>query len=68
MRALLRNMGNVSQIFLEAVTVENVTARTFQIDAAGLAGFGFIALKLWLDRSEKSLREQEIPAAKRATT
>jgi hypothetical protein len=23
--------------------------------------FGFIALKPWLDRSEKSLREQEIP-------
>jgi len=42
MRALLRDVRNVDQVFLEAVTVEDVAARAFQIDAAWLPGLPFV--------------------------
>ena len=38
MRALLRDVRNVDQVFLEAVTVEDIAARAFQIDAACFPG------------------------------
>jgi hypothetical protein len=42
MRALLRDVRNVHQVFLKAVTVENIAARAFQIDAAWLPGLPFV--------------------------
>ena len=42
MRALLRDVRNVDQVFLEAVTVEDIAARAFQIDAAWLPGLPFV--------------------------
>ena len=42
MRALLRDVRNVHQVFLEAVTVEDSAARAFQIDAAWLPGLPFV--------------------------
>jgi hypothetical protein len=36
------NVGNVHQIIFKPVTVENVAARAFHIDAARLARFPFV--------------------------
>ena len=42
MRALPRDVRDVDQVFLEAVTVEDIAARAFQIDAAWLPGLPFV--------------------------
>jgi hypothetical protein len=42
MRALPRDARDVDQVFLEAVTVEDIAARAFQIDAARFARFPFV--------------------------
>src|SRR5258708_38557006 len=36
------DVGDVDQVFLQAVTVEDVAARAFQIDAAWLPGLPFV--------------------------
>jgi hypothetical protein len=42
MRALPHDVRDVDQVFLEAVTVEDIAARAFQIDAARFARFPFV--------------------------
>jgi hypothetical protein len=42
MRALPRDVRDVDQVFLEAVTVEDIAAWPFQVDAAWLPGLPFV--------------------------
>src|SRR3984893_18764166 len=55
------DVRNVHQVFLEAVTVEDVAARAFQIDAARLPGLPFVRRQPFARVPQRVFARRPIP-------